>query len=327
MSKDLGIDHAILSEYSKYGIYSRVRAIQLLESTICGQLESANKITEDLDHGLNTNQLIATLQIVLVSQLMMFLEDVAVFCLAFLNNDWKYYQLLDSETEEGDLGAAIGRFYKKEIESLTDEDLRRIMSYVDPERYAFKNKEQKDHVINIMNKNFESIRKFFKKIAVFGDNHHGIFRRYKHAGFPFFLGMKIPDTDVDYKHFDFVSAASISPSNPSKEVILMPFSKDTLISYENLNKDIFLFLRSMIINKLICVERNVENVLPSYMDDHFNRKYSNEEMNTLKSLWGDFEAAHPVPEGKFEDDTNIPLAAWPYWYVYLDEYSKPCFHD
>ncbi|MHB8602686.1 MAG: hypothetical protein ACYC6W_01570 [Nitrosotalea sp.] len=162
MNKDLGFDHAILSEYSKHGIYGRVRTVQLLEAAIYNQLESPDKITEDLDHALNTNQLISTLQIVLVSQLMMFLEDVAVFCISFMNKDWKYYQLLDSKTTEGDLGNAIGGFFKR-IESLTDEELRQIMSYIDPDKYDFENDIQKNYLTSVMEKNLKSTRKFFKK--------------------------------------------------------------------------------------------------------------------------------------------------------------------
>lgn len=322
MSKNLGIDHAILTEYSKHGIHSRVRAVQLLEASIYNQLESTPKITDDLEHGLNTNQLIATLQIILISQLMMFLEDVAIFCLSFLNNDWKYYRLLDNKTEEGDLGDAIGGFFKK-IESLTDEELRLIMSYIDPEKYNFQNTKQKDNTISTMKKNFESIRIFFHKIAVFGQNHHGIFRRYKHAGFPFFLGMKIPDGDVHYKRFDFVSMVAVSPSDPTKEMITMPFSRDVLASYENLNKDIYLFLSAVIVNKLICIERNTETILPS-TTDHFSRRYSEEESDKLKTLWVNFEKRYPIPEGKYEDGASVD-ARWTFWYTDLDKYSKPCF--
>lgn len=322
MSKDLGFDHAILSEYSKHGIYGRVRTVQLLESAIYNQLESPDKITEDLEHALNTNQLISTLQVVLVSQLMMFLEDVAVFCISFMNKDWKYYQLLDTKTAEGDLGNTIGRFFQR-IESLTDEELRQIMSYIDPDKYDFENDIQKNHLISVMEKNFKNTRKFFKKIAVFGNNHHEIFRRYKHAGFPFFLGMKIPNSDVSYKQFDFVTAALVSKLDPSKEAMTIPFSKNVLISYENLNKDIFLFLSSILVNKLICIERNVHTIPPSYID-HFNKKYSKEEIDTLKALWASFEKKYPLPEGHYEDGANMQ-AAWPFWYVYLDEYSKPCF--
>ncbi|MHB8602687.1 MAG: hypothetical protein ACYC6W_01565 [Nitrosotalea sp.] len=137
--------------------------------------------------------------------------------------------------------------------------------------------------------------------------------------------MKIPNSDVSYKQFDFVTAALVSKLDPSREAVTIPFSKNVLISYENLNKDVFLFLSSILVNKLICIERNVDTMPPPHMD-HFNRKYSKEEIDALKALWTSFEKKYPLPEGNYEDGANMQ-AAWPFWYVHLDEYSKSCFDE
>lgn len=322
MSKDLGFDHAILSQYSNYGILSRLRTVQLFENLIKNELESPNKITKDLESDLNTNKIIATLQIALVSHLMMFIEDLAIFCLSFLNKDWNYYQYLDKKTEGGDLGNLITQFFGK-AELLSNDDLQKILSYIDPEKYSFQNEDHKKQVISVMERNFQSIRKFFTKVIIFRENHIGIFRRYKHASYPFFMAMDIPDNDTDYKRYDFMSMAPISRDNPSRIMITLPFSKDVIESYENLNKDIYLFLSAIIITKLICIERKVDGVIPP-TKDHFSKKYSKDEMSVLETLWLDFEKLHPIPEGTYQDDAK-PLAAYTFWYVNLDDYSKSCF--
>lgn len=321
MEKNIGFEHFLLSEYHKRGIFSRTKIIQLFRTTIQNQLKIVDKLTKEPEFGLSTNQLISTLQIGLVSQLMMFIEDVAVLCWSFLENK-NYYQYLDKESQDEDLGNIIGMFFSK-IDSLSDDDLKEILQYLDPQNYEFESDEEKSLLISAMEKNYSSTRKFLKKLEVFRDNHIGIFRRYKHASFPFLMGVEIPVGDVDYKKFDFTTFTPISHKDPTKIMLSMPFSQDVLISYENLNMDIFLFLTAVVNNRLIVIERNAKGVPPSHMD-HFSRKFSTPELDILKKLWKRYEISHPKLEGEFRSTAKMSTA-YTFWYVHLDEYLKSSF--
>lgn len=315
---------AILREYHTHGLYSRVGVVNLFIDNMRRNLETQENPSNQ-EFGLNPNQMTATLQVGAVSHIMMLIEDIAIFCLSFLNEDIDFYQYLDRKGND-DLGRIIDTFYKK-IDFLSDDEFRKILSYINSEEYTFKNKNDKEFIISLMSKNIHVVKRFLIKSLVFRDSHIGIFRRYKHAGFPIFLGSEIPQNDnILYGKFDFVSFALTSTTTMGNEVTTLPFSKKALESYENFLVDIFIFLDVILNAKVQSIARKTVGVLPSHRD-YFNRKLSHQEKIWIEKLGGEFEEKNPIPNNTWQTDFE-PQAKYPAWYLHLDEhYSKRFFDD
>jgi len=92
------------------------------------------------------------------------------------------------------LGEVIGKFYNN-IDDLEDDEIRNILDYVDPSTLSEITESDKDFLRSIIAKNTDTMKYFLQKVRRFWVSHIGIFRRYKHAGFPISLGQKIPKGD------------------------------------------------------------------------------------------------------------------------------------
>lgn len=306
----------VLKRYHDEGLQARVGLTNLFINQILNSLQNNQNDNEKI--GLNQKQNLAMLQIGAISHIMMLLEDIALLCYAFQKNELNYYQYLDKKGEE-DLGKIVGEFYS-ECEKFENINTRKILSYVNPDKYNFKNSEDKAVIISAMRKNITTMQVFLAKVSVFYDNHIKIYRRYKHAGFPILLGMKKPEPDTfELGSYDFISYGLTSPDVPDKEMLLIPFSKKVLLSYSQLLHDIIRAFLPVIRLRLIILQQNIEGVFP-FHDDLFSERLNDKEREKLKEFWNNFNQNLSVKEFSAK---IMPLAMNGPWYKYLDShYSK-----
>lgn len=312
----------ILQHYLKKGFTVRLGLVLILLNKIKENYSNPAKDPKQETFGTNTNEKMAGLQIGVISQLMILLEDIALFCHVFLQNKtFEYYEFLDKKGEE-DLGKIVGSFYQN-TENLTFDEIRRIMSYGKSEDFDFLNDAEKDILELAIKNSVFWMKNFLNKVSVFYISHIGVYRRIKHASLPIQLGIDIPEEDEWYKKFDFWNLGFTSPKELADTAILIPFSKKVFTSYMNLLNDIQFCFKNTINSRLIIIERKIKGILP-YKDDNFSKKLSDETVNNLKEFWERFDKKYPPTNG---GEVEISMQGMrPPWYSYLDDYySKPLF--
>jgi len=321
MSEGLNWEYEILKHYHRHGMFGRRGLVSVFLDEINKNTKKKNRLTQQQDFGLNDNEVVSVLQVGAVAHIMMFIEDLAVICKAIQSEKIDYYAYLDKKGEE-DLGKVIGEFYESIIKS-SDEELRKILSYIEINKFDFENDTHKKLVDSIIKQNSEKTRNFFKKVDLFQHNHIGIYRRYKHAGFPILFGLDVPRDDDLYKNYEFMSVAFTSVETLTGELASLPFSKKTLESYENLLKDIFAFLGTIILNKLMCIERKLDGMLPTHLDI-FGINLPNDQRQTLEKILKKFEEKYPQPKR----ETHLGAksnAEYMEWYVNIDKHAESSF--
>ena len=280
----------VLKHYATKGVFVRRGIItQLIEDLKkVENKENYTSITQEL--GLNDDEVISAFQITIVSHIMMFIEDLATISKSISEGKVEYYNYLDKKDE--DLGDIIKLFYD-EIVKAPDETFRKLLSYSDLKNFEFADDSQKDIIENIITRIIENVRKFFNRIVFFIDNHHAVFRRYKHAGLPILFGQKFPELVKEYPSCDFLAVGIVSKDNITDKLIPIPYSKKAIKSYEVITSEIFSFLGLISTFKTLCIERNVSEIIPS-VTHTFGVKLTENEIQTLKQVWENFETKHPV---------------------------------
>ena len=153
----------VLQQYHNHGLASRIGVVNLFIDESLQLLDSndPDKMIHD-NFGLTKNQKLASLQLGIISNLMMLTEDIGLFCFSVLKNEPNYYRYLDSKGDD-ELGKFIRTFYSK-IQTLTDDELRIILSYVNPNHHSFTNEHEKTVYIKFLIKSIDFARWFFSKI-------------------------------------------------------------------------------------------------------------------------------------------------------------------
>ena len=309
----------LLQEYHRRGLAGRLGLAHLAIEQIMKIQKNPPPDPSDDKFGLNYKEKLCLLQFAAIAYLMMVIEDIALFCNSFLKNDPEYYQHLDRK-EEDDLGDLISMFYSK-IDSLTNDEVRQILSIVHPNEFELKTDEDKNTLISALNKNINLMRVFLAKTRVFYESHIAIFRRFKHAGFPIMFGNDIPHEDDLFDKFDLITFAFTSRKDIVESLTALPFSKKAIQSYLTFLLDIYQVMYTIINSRLIVIQRNIKGVLPR-SDDFFSQVLSEEEKEKLKQLSKEFEEKFPSPSETFHARIATKSRTAP-WYKYLDShYSK-----
>lgn len=167
--------------------------------------------------------------------------------------------------------------------------------------------------------NIAKVKEVLGKIQKFGRTHRQIYRRYKHAGFPFRPGYSydgyFPFTN---KKFEFYSIV-YDGQNPLNDVVLLPYSERVQISYKALLIALQGLLQDIVSSKVMCIERKVEGIIPS-VDYSSPVVLSEDEKLMLPAIYRKFNEMHPIHMRNylFQFPMNIPSRQDVEWYVELE---------
>ena len=319
MNKTSDFEYFVLNHYLKKGTFVRNGIIQQLIDDLRKMELKENYCSIPQEYGLNHDEVISSLQIAIISHIMMFIEDLAVISKAISEGKIDYYDYLDKSGDD-DLGIVIRKFYEN-ICAVSDETFEKLLSFTDLSNFEFGTTEEKEIIGKIMKKMIERVKIFFNKIIFFRENHIKIFRRYKHAGFPILLIQKIPEVMAKYPDFKFVSVGLTSRENIDEELIPIPYSNKAIESYENIKNDIFSFFGFVLHAKLICLEREVSGLIP-HTSHTMTIELSNIEKQTLEKVWKKFEIQHPRDLEGQPSVTVFTTSKILKWYTEIDNSIK-----
>ncbi len=263
------------------------------------------------------------LQIDIISKMMMYSEDIAVFSTAFQNNKL-FYEILDPKKDcsrEDDLGYKIKSFYES-VDALSHEQVYKIMNYLGEAEVESRidDSEFKELIIRNMRKSADSVKRILSLVGAFGRTHHPFFKRYKHAGLAITFNQS-NDLDWDWlRGVEAINKAYINNENPLNDPRIIPFSKKAFESYWALFKPMDTLLKDMIYNRIKSIELGQSGIIPFTGFDELS--FSHEERETwnkkieeyYKKLKPTFEQKPLLPvfsEDRFKE-TDYE------WYLNLD---------
>lgn len=232
-----------------------------------------------------------TLQIDIVAKIMMYIEDL-ITVLEANRLDRNYYDLLDKQLEEGvetDLGDRLGKFFKNLDKFTLDEWIAMVGYIPGGNMHQIKNS---DVIRKIIENNIDETKQVLKYIKSFGDSHHRLFRRYKHAGFPARFDGQFPISPFGSKaNFDSHAAIYVG-RNPLTDMVFLPFSNEVLESYKILLPTLQLLIKDVIRNKMKSIIRKTEGIIPMviYGDPI---KYTGEEKSKYNEALVDYFQKNP----------------------------------
>lgn len=266
------------------------------------------------------------IQLEIISKMGMYIEDLAILAESRLRGI-HYYNLLDKKeigekTEEKiqDVGQLVQDFYQK-LDTLSEEEICKIMSYANPEKCGF-DSECVELLKRTTKSDVEEIRKTLKTIGDFGKEHHPVFKRYKHAGFPLIPNLPVVKDMPEYmKKFDFFSAVSVSHTYPFDNPKLIPYSIEVLESYSIISTAIDRLLCDIAKNRRICIQREVDGI-PA-VGYYSGQSYSVEEHKKLETKLKKFDTEYPIKNADFNLPMNNKLEE-DSWYSKLSEFLAKC---
>ena len=175
------------------------------------------------------------------------------------------------------------------LEHLSENDFAKIMSFGDPQDYAEDN-EEKQLLEKALKFEKEEFLKLFKKINDFGIEHHKVFRRYKHAGFPMIPGFPTSEPLPDYlKAFECVSLVFVN-KNPLNEPRVVPFSDNVIKMYGIMIASIQNILADVVNNKILELKQRKKRPPICW---HTAPKFSSEERKKLTAILRRHDESNP----------------------------------
>jgi hypothetical protein len=255
----------------------------------------------------------------IIAKIMIYIEDLAIISESLLRGV-NYYSLLDKkETSEGiqDVGDILKKFFEN-IDQLSESDFAKIMSYGQPNDYAI-NDEEKQLLEKALQFEKEEYYRIFKILKDFGSEHHAVFRRYKHAGFPMAPGLRLIEPLPKFlKNFDFISYVSVK-NDPFDEPRILPFSDKVIESYHIIIHGIQDVLKDVISNKKSEIQRRKK--LPPICW-HTAFKFSLNERKKFEAILQRHIEQNPPTKTEF--NINITTTEQNGWYSKLDEFLEEC---
>ena len=278
----------------------------------CGETQSASSKEKTMAKSI--------LQLEIISQIMMYVEDLIILSESF-RKKIPYYKLLD-RTESGlDVGQRIKNFFTG-LETFTNEDFYSILGYENPNNLDM-NDDKRKLVEKIVRLNIMAYRETIIEVDRFSDVHHPVFRRFKHAGAPLVPGARLPSgKSSPLSGFDSCTMAAIG-HDPLEDMVPIPLSKDVLTGYKIIITKIQKILIDLLQAHLVCIQRNLNGIIP--LKAYGSNNLSNAEEEAYEKIIDEFYRKHPR-DPTVPNHLNYPLSKKQLvkidWYLKLPEFLR-----
>jgi hypothetical protein len=234
---------------------------------------------------------------------MMYIEDLAVLSESFIQKKDFYELLIDGSIS---IGRLTGDFVR-DIPSFSDERISKIMNYAQPNSISSV-KESVKLLSKLLKYHIDKTKNNLLRVTNFSSEaNHLLYKRFKHAGMPI-----LPNT---------LQTHPKSGLDPFRDVILLPYSKGILGRYEKIVGILQNVLREMVGNRKICLERNIDGMIPPEFSSDI---FTSDERSLIQTRFNEFYNIHPildVPkmiEYNLDKETSQKMLEKIRWYLQKD---------
>lgn len=258
----------------------------------------------------------------IISQIVMYIEDFAVFAESFRSGK-NFYDLIGNVQEQNkiDLGVTIENFFKN-LDNFSDKEICDIMSYVNPDEIDFG--EDTTLIKKHIALNIKELRRMFLMFRDFSDTNHIVSKRLKHAGIPIIPGLtaNTPGPNI-FKNHDYIMAVA-KGYDPALDVVPIPFSKQVMDAYHIIIHAIQTQMTDIVKNRIWCISRQMKKMIP--FESYCEYMLTFEENSRLRPVVDKYISEHPIiiqesmivhPYPKFTD-SDVK------WYLDLPKFMADC---
>lgn len=308
----------LLDNYAKEGLYARGWLLTILKKAL--EEVNSDRFTFNGNivpfRGSELAKARSIIQVDIISKIMMYIEDSAILLLGNKTVGQNFYDLLDRK--DPDLGQRITDFLNH-IDSITDEEYRSMLSYVDPEKLNLP-ADQKALIKKLIDQNIAEIKDHLRQNKQFRDTHGQVFRRYKHAGLAMLLGGEA-NSPYPYSGKKFDSNSLVfSGEDPMKDAIPIPYSADVLAAYDVMISTLQKMIIDIVDNKLGCLHRRIDGMIPLDLYGPLD-KFLVDEIRTINTITMQFYEERPFRASNNYFQLKTPVKKEQIqWYVDLDKY-------
>lgn len=309
----------LLDNYAKESVYARGWLLTILSKAL-EEVNSDKFMAKGKMVPLRGSDLAKTrsiIQVDIIAKIMMYIEDSVILLIGNKTPEQNFYDYLDRK--DPDLGERITAFLNQ-IDSMTDAEYRSMLCYVDVEKLALK-AEEKAVIKKLIDQNITEIRDHLRQNKQFRDTHGQVFRRYKHAGLAMRLGGEA-NSPYPYSGKKFDSQSMVfAGEDPMKDAIPIPYSADVIEAYETVISTLQKIIISIVENKLACLHRRIDGIIPLDLYGPLEGKFSEEEIKLINSLTTKFYTERPFRAVNNFFQLTAPIKKEQIqWYVDLDKY-------
>ena len=323
MSNNDDLKYTLLNNYLQFTYPSRKLSLEM-DFDALEKIKSNDWFHKFEGENIDKQIMLAkiTIQHEIIAKIMLYIEDLAIISESLLQGV-DHYMLLDKQETPKiipDVGVTVQNFFKN-IEYFSRSDFAKIMSLGDPTYYTT-NDEEDQLLERVLEFEKEEYLTMFKILKDFGTQHHPVFRRYKHAGFPIVPGLKLPESVrsesvLGYlKNFEFSSIVPVN-KNPFDESIIIPFSDKAIESYRIVIACIQMTLKTILNNKMSEMFQH-ENLPFIYWNATF--QFSTEECKTLKIICERYRKSNP--QSNIHVRMDFPAFKKIEWYSNLNNFLE-----
>lgn len=325
-------EHSLLFCFQNFTVPAR-RVLLDLDFDAIKRIDANNWF--DKFEGINGNEnrkfAKRMIQFEIIAKINILIEDLAILAESRLR-DLNYYELLDKKlisdsknlqscNPKEDVGLITEKFFLK-LNSSSEEEICKIMSYPRPEQV---NGDCIELLKSCLERDIREIKRILKTIGDFGKEHHPVFRRYKHAGFPILPELQITDEMPEsLRKFDFLSAVPVNEDDPFKEPKIIPFSNDILEGYLVIIKGILRLLGDILQNRIKCLQLDLDYI--PCVGAFCGPTFSIEEHRILEKKLAQFHTDYPARGKMLNIALNTQFDSSTTWYGKLPEFLEESRH-
>ncbi|QLH10270.1 hypothetical protein [Nitrosarchaeum sp. AC2] len=315
-------EYFLLKNYTRENVFARGTLTNFISTYIdmvnndSVFLKIKGKIEKHHFQGKDKQKILCLLHIDLVSKLLLFIEDYAIFAESFRQKR-SFYSIVSSNNKEDDVGLLIKKFLEN-APNFSFEEIQQILSYASSDVLELSEKE-KEVVDKIQHGNIEDMRRVFKDMHEFGKSHHLIFKRFKHAGFPVFLGLE-SEKSTRFKDYETFFAVMGGKSITS-DVHYFPLSNKIREIIELMINSIQILLQDIITNKIASMERESPGIFPTVSHQDISKEDWELYLQILEKFYSKFPFKE-IPNKFMLPKVNAEQLSW---YANLDDFLKQAY--
>lgn len=289
-------EYFLLRNYLEYGLIARGNLLNLTDTALdlfnnnSLLLKVRGKITRMQFNKSDQDKLRSTLQLDIITKIMMYVEDFIILAESFRQKR-NFYDIITSDDPKDDIGNLLKTFFDS-IENLSEAELKKMLSYGD-ETLLDLSENEKTVLNKILQGNMREFRRILIELRDFSRTHHPIWKRYKHAGFPYVPGLATQTGNEFLKQFPFTFVV-FTGKDPLKDNLTIPYSDDVIEGYRIIFDSLQNLILDLLSAKIGSLERELDAVFPnvSFAPDSLSKA----EWETYSTILKKFEEKYPFQE-------------------------------
>jgi len=310
IQREIGIEnYYLIRNYLDLPLYARGITLRILFDAIEDIDAEKSKYPFKGDEKLKVKHM---LQLDIISKIMMLIEDLGAFAVAFKEGPKNLSKIVLSRRST----SKIHSFFQN-LERINGDELLDIMGFPVLDKLSL-NKEERQLVKKVMSAMADDIRRGLLEIRDFRNQHITVYNKYKHGFTVTPYAEKTPKSILLTADFESVMVVVHDKNKPIENVLPVPHSKRILESYKIIIGGVQMLLKDMLENHWMKIDHQMPNYLPPRV--YGMDKLSSEDLKKYRKIVEKLQPKPRIPAAhEIAVHTDLKKE-WLKWYLSLDDF-------